>query len=151
MSQSPRDQADSTRASEAARPLTTRLLARTRILVIEDDRTTRWIYRRVLEAAGLEVEEAANGLEGLRRFRSRPADIVICDVFMPEMDGLETITALKREFPSIVVFAVSGGGLGGRLHLLRTAKVLGATRSFAKPLDFRELIGAVNSVRQDAC
>jgi len=61
------------------------------ILIIDDDEQIRRICRTVLELEGYEVEDAPDGVVGLEKFDERPSDIVLCDIFMPRQDGLETI------------------------------------------------------------
>jgi CheY-like chemotaxis protein len=81
-----------------------------RILVADDDETTRIIYAFVLEHAGLEVEVAADGLETLVRAADRPPDVVVTDLAMPTMDGLAVTRQLKADprTAAIRVIAVTG-------------------------------------------
>lgn len=83
------------------------------ILVIADDAHVRLVLRQVLERAGYTVREAANGREGLQRYRTTPTELVMTDILMPEQEGLETIPALRRELPAVKILAISGGGQGG--------------------------------------
>ncbi len=57
---------------------------------------------------GIEVEGAANDVQGLALQRARPADVIVTDIFMPEMEGIETIHDLRREFPEAKIIAMSG-------------------------------------------
>jgi len=66
-----------------------------RILVIDDNAAIRELLRLVLEEEGYEVIEAADGAEGLRRYQAEPTDLVITDLEMPGMDGLELLRALR--------------------------------------------------------
>ena len=68
------------------------------ILIIDDEEIIRGLLRSVLEQAGYEVMEAANGRQGLELYRHRPADLVITDILMPEMNGLDMLLELTREF-----------------------------------------------------
>lgn len=92
--------------------------------------------------------EAANGHEGLRLYRSAPAEIVITDILMPEKNGLETIMALRQEFTEVKIIAISGGGQTGRRDFLCVAEQLGAQYTFHKPFDVWELITAVHALLQ---
>ena len=74
------------------------------ILVIEDHASVRILLAKVLQDAC----EAANGRQGLERFREQPVDLVITDLEMPEMTGLEVILALTRVFLDVKVIAMSG-------------------------------------------
>ncbi|RMF72412.1 MAG: response regulator [Acidobacteria bacterium] len=113
------------------------------ILVIEDDEQTRGMLAEMMRRAGYDVLEAPDGRVGVELFRSRRVDLVITDILMPEKDGLETIRDLKRESPDVRIIAISGGGRTGLLDFLPVARRLGASRTFAKPTDRRELLSAV--------
>jgi two-component system chemotaxis response regulator CheY len=86
---------------------------RTRILVVDDSITMRLFYRSVLEAAGFEIEEAANGLEGYERILIQNFDLVIVDINMPKMDGYTMIRAVRgdpavRRLPAVFVSTEAG-------------------------------------------
>ena len=68
------------------------------ILIIDDEAPIRALLRTTLEAAGHEVTEAANGRIGLELYRHRPTDLVITDILMPELNGLDMLLELTREF-----------------------------------------------------
>ena len=111
------------------------------ILVIDDQAPIRALLRVALEDAGYEVLEASNGRLGLELYREKSADLIITDVVMPEMNGLELMLELTRSFLNVKVIAISGGleSEGG----LNVAKLLGARQTFHKPLDMGELLSAV--------
>ena len=102
----------------------------------------RTLARRVLEHGGHEVVEAGDGREALAAYRGRPADLVLCDMWMPGMDGLELLRALRREFPGVRFVAMSGGGIGGH-DALPTALELGAAEVLSKPFASAELRAVV--------
>ena len=112
------------------------------ILVIDDQEPIRALLRTTLEGAGYEVLEASNGRLGLEVYRARSADLIITDIVMPELDGLEMMLEMTRNFLNVKVIAMSGvpqrrkGGL-------RAAKLLGARQTFQKPLEIRTLLDAV--------
>jgi two-component system chemotaxis response regulator CheY len=68
-----------------------------RVLVIDDASLVRLYYRDALERAGFEVDEALNGLEALEKILTRPADLLIVDVNMPQMDGFTFLSVLRRQ------------------------------------------------------
>ena len=111
------------------------------ILIIDDDEQTRVLLRRVLEEAGYLVSEAPNGQEGLRQFRQTPTALVITDLLMPDMDGLEVTMALHRESPTLKIIAITGGS--GKRDFLEVAKHLGAHRTMKKPISIVELLQTV--------
>ena len=115
----------------------------TRILVMDDDRAFRGALRAMLEGAGYEVLEAADGAAGVRVYRERGADLVLVDIYMPVMDGLEVIPALRAEVPRPRLVAMSGGGRTGGTDILAMAIALGAERTLRKPFTPRELLDAV--------
>ena len=111
------------------------------ILVIDDQAPIRALLRVALEDAGYEVLEASNGRLGLELYREKPADLIITDVVMPEMNGLELMLELTRSFLNVKVIAISGGlESEGTLNV---AKLLGACQTFQKPLDLEKLLSAV--------
>jgi two-component system response regulator (stage 0 sporulation protein F) len=111
------------------------------ILIIDDEEIIRGLLRSVLEQAGYEVMEAANGRQGLELYRHRPADLVITDILMPEMNGLDMLLELTREFLHAKVIAISGAG-GGK-NVLDVAKLLGARQTFQKPFNLTNVLSAV--------
>jgi two-component system chemotaxis response regulator CheY len=70
---------------------------RSRVLIIEDGITMRMFYRDVLEAAGFEVEEAVNGLEGVERAMTGSFDLLVVDINMPKMDGYQVIRTVRED------------------------------------------------------
>ncbi|WP_448872184.1 response regulator [Desulfobulbus propionicus] len=115
-------------------------------MVIDDDDQMRVLLRQVMEWAGYEVVEAEDGRAGIHLQRRQPVDLVITDLIMPEQEGLETITLLRKEFPQTRIIAISGGGRIGPEAYLPAAQELGADRVFSKPFDVRELAGAVKEL-----
>src|SRR5437763_15247784 len=79
------------------------------VLVIDDNPQLRLLARKALEAEGHQVREAGDGDEGLRAYQEAPADVVLCDIFMPGRDGLEVIQRLRHRSPGARVVAMSGG------------------------------------------
>ena len=102
------------------------------ILLIDDEAQMRRMIVRVLNAAGHTVREAADGRVGIELFRDAVPALVITDIVMPDMEGIELIRELRRLEPSVPILAISGGGPA---LYLRAAIELGATASLAKPFD----------------
>lgn len=114
-----------------------------RILIIDDEEQIRNLLREILEAEGHEIIVADNGKTGTKLYRENPAEIIITDLIMPEQEGLETIIELKREYPTVKIIAISGGGRMAPENYLIVAKKLGATYTFAKPVDRKALLDAI--------
>lgn len=114
-----------------------------RILVIDDEDQIRALLRRVLEKQGHEVLEAEHGAIALEVAEEGPLDLVITDIMMPEKDGLEVISALRRDTPDLKILAISGGGVL-RSKALHIANLLGAYGTLQKPFAIEALISKVN-------
>ena len=121
-----------------------------RILIIDDDDQFRAMLREMLERSGYEIVETSDGKEGLQRYKENPTDLVITDLIMPEKKGIETIQELKQDFPDVKIIAVSGGGWVDPVVYLHLAKMLGAQRTFAKPIEREDLLRTVNEILIDA-
>jgi CheY-like chemotaxis protein len=107
-----------------------------RILIIDDDPAIRFYMRDVLEGAGYDIVEAADGAQGLRAQDADPAALVLCDIFMDRMDGYQTICRLRLRHPTTPIIAMSAGstvvpGTG----YLQMAQHLGAIAVLQKPED----------------
>jgi CheY-like chemotaxis protein len=111
-----------------------------RVLVIEDNLELREYLRVALEAAGHDPLTAAHGREALGYLNGHKVDVVITDLFMPEMDGIEVIAALRGQFPHLKVIAMSGRP---GVDYLTVAKELGAARILRKPFAMDDLLTAV--------
>jgi CheY-like chemotaxis protein len=120
-----------------------------RILIIDDEPQIRSMLRLMLERVGYEVAEAPDGIEGIRRYRENPADLIITDLIMPNKDGIGMIIDLKKEFPKVKIIAMSGGGVNRPEGYLDGAKKLGAVRTLTKPIDRDEMLKAVKETLRD--
>jgi len=110
------------------------------ILVVDDDESMRFLLRTVLELQGYDVIEAENGHEGLLRYQAEPTDLVITDMQMPVMDGLELIIELQRAFPWVKVIAISGGR-----RTLEVARTF-TQYTFEKPFSLEEVLDTVQEL-----
>lgn len=104
------------------------------IVIVDDDPTVRLIATELLRGDDHVIVEAEDGVEALSVIRSTPVDLVVLDMLMPNMDGLETIGQLRLTHPQVRILAISSGGRVGVDQLLRTAMVLGADDTLVKPL-----------------
>ena len=114
-----------------------------RILLIEDDPDALLAIEILLSHLGYKVETARNGREGLKMFRANAPDLVLTDIIMPEVEGIETIIAMRQLRPDAKIVAMSGGGPMNRESLLDMTVKLGATDSLAKPFDDDQLAQVV--------
>jgi DNA-binding response OmpR family regulator len=117
-----------------------------RILIIDDEDQIRTMLRQLLEHEGYEVMEAPDGREGIKTYRSKPADLIITDIVMPEKEGIETIMELKQDYPDVKIIAMSGGGRIEPETYLKMAKNFGALLTFTKPIQTRQLLNAVKGL-----
>ncbi len=116
------------------------------ILLADDDPKVREMLHMLLEDDGFAVTEAIDGSEALRIFRAAPADLLVCDLFMPGIDGLQVIPTLHREYPAAKIIAISGGGYHGAIDMLPVAKILGADRIFTKPVNPGRIVTAARDL-----
>ncbi len=115
-----------------------------RILVIDDDSDMRLLLEQTLRPAGHDVVSAKDGKEGIELYRTAPAELVLTDLFMPNQEGLETIIQLRKDYPGILIIAMSGRT--GASTMLSIAKRLGAVSILEKPFAPDQLVRAVDEV-----
>ncbi len=112
----------------------------TRVLLIDDDSFARQTLHAALDRMGFDVCSAEDGETALKLFEHQPAEVVITDMVMPGVDGLDVIGRLRREHPEVTIIAISGGG-----HLIKaddcldSARKLGADRVLRKPFSLYDL------------
>jgi len=114
-----------------------------RILIVDDDEMVRDALTAVLAGVGHVITVAANGREGLGLHALHNFDVVVTDIVMPEMEGIEMIRQLKRQSPQVAVIAISGGARLEPSYHLKVASALGADEALAKPVKPMDLIAAV--------
>ncbi len=113
------------------------------VLIIDDDPDARLILDRVLRHAGHATHTAGNGIEAREVVSQVQPDVAFVDIFMPEMDGIDTIAELRRTCPRTRIVAMSAGwnvgpfvGVEGDWRdVLKVARDIGADRALQKPLD----------------
>lgn len=106
-----------------------------RVLAVDDDPGNRALVERWLAAAGFEVATASDGPAALRRLADEPFDLVLLDVLMPGMSGLEVLKAIRREHPPARLPVILATALDGSEHVVEGLR-LGANDHVTKPLDF---------------
>ena len=118
-----------------------------KILVIDDSDDTRETIREMLERGGHEVLEAANGKEGLQMIEQHAPDVVVTDILMPEMEGIETIQSIAKTYPELPVIAITGST---DTPYLEVALKLGAVYGLHKPFKQAEFLSIINKSLQGA-
>ncbi len=113
------------------------------ILIVDDNPQLRRVLGEVLSCEGHDVTLAENGVEALEQYEGEPAELVITDLYMPEMDGIELLIRIRHGFPEARVMAISGGGYVAKHPLLDDARLLGAGVTLSKPFRHEEFIDAV--------
>ncbi|MBF0438466.1 MAG: response regulator [Magnetococcales bacterium] len=110
------------------------MLQMVHILVVDDDEVFRVYLVTILRNAGYSVLDAENGQEGLERIAGISVDLIITDIFMPKMDGIDLLAAIRFSRPNVKVIAISGGykSMNSRLTL-EMAKTFGAVDIITKP------------------
>jgi len=106
------------------------------ILVVDDDSATRRLYKFLLLNSGYSVVEAVNGVDALKKMADYDVHLVITDMNMPEMDGLELIRLIRRDFKDMPVMLVTAFG---NPSTEKQARNSGADLYLAKPFDFHEM------------
>jgi CheY-like chemotaxis protein len=113
-----------------------------RILVIDDDEAIRSVVTLLLSRKGHQVETAQNGRRGMKLVEDGQFDLLLVDIFMPEMDGLETIRLIRAEKPDLPMIVISGSN-PSMPDFLDMATKLGAVESIRKPFRPDQLLAAV--------
>jgi len=114
------------------------------VLIIDDEEAIRDYLRFVLEEEGCTVLDAENGNEGLKALRSNNIDLVIVDIVMPDRDGFEVISDIKKDFPDIAVIIISGAP--SKDLYLNIAQKLGVSETLEKPFKRQQILEAVSEV-----
>ena len=126
------------------------------ILVIDDEPDVRDAVKRVLDRAGYAVRTADSAVDALAELERIPTDVVITDIIMPKIDGVQLIESIRDKFPSVRIIAISGGGNFGiaayqptaitTTAYLASAQQAGAHLVLTKPFDTIDLIQAIEKV-----
>ncbi|MCD4743999.1 MAG: response regulator [Desulfobacteraceae bacterium] len=116
------------------------------ILIIDDDEQILKMLCLTLEREGYRVTTASDGRKGIKLYKETLADVIITDIVMPEMEGLEAIRKLRKEFKDIKIIALSGGGFVNPKEYLKLAKNFGAQYTFSKPVEIKELLKAIKEL-----
>jgi CheY-like chemotaxis protein len=126
------------------------------ILIIDDEPDVRDAVKRVLDLAGYSVRTAATAMDALAELERIPADVVITDIIMPKINGVQVIESIRKACPSVRIIAISGGGNFGitayqptaitTTAYLASAEKAGAHMVLTKPFEAVDLIQSVEKL-----
>lgn len=119
----------------------------TTILLVDDEDLLREGVREILEMSDYSVIEARDGEEALALFAINNVDLVISDIVMPNMDGVDFVTRLRESFPDVPILTISGGSrvVSARFGL-DSALLSGANASLTKPFNAKQLLEKVQQL-----
>jgi two-component system, NtrC family, nitrogen regulation response regulator NtrX len=112
------------------------------ILVVDDEERIRQSLNGILKDEGYEVQEAKDGTQALKQLETDPPDLVLLDIWMPGMDGMEILERMKAQIPNLPVIMISGHG---NIELAVKAVKLGAYDFIEKPLSLEKVLLAANN------
>jgi CheY-like chemotaxis protein len=123
-----------------------------KILVIDDNDALRKLVSRMLQGEGHEVIAAADGKQGVALFSEQLPDLVITDLIMPDMDGTETVIALRKIAPAVKVIMMSGGGEvgSGEQYLQSVDSILNTPYTLSKPFTMVDMLSLVNKALESS-
>ena len=107
------------------------------ILIIDDEKAIRKTLSEILSYEGYKIDEAGDGEEGIRKFREKEYDVILCDIKMPKMDGIEFLEKAKETNPDIPIIMISGHGT---IETAVEAVKKGAYDYISKPPDLNRLL-----------
>jgi CheY-like chemotaxis protein len=116
---------------------------RKRILLVDDNAELRFVWKRVLTSAGFEVQEAANGADGLEQARAWRPDVILMDISMPVLDGIQATTRLKADpaTASIPVIVISG-----EMDAAERTRASRCDMCLTKPIRNQQLLSAIREL-----
>jgi two-component system, NtrC family, nitrogen regulation response regulator NtrX len=107
------------------------------ILIIDDEKAIRKTLSEILSYEGYKIDEAGDGEEGFRKFREKEYDVILCDIKMPKMDGIEFLEKAKESNPDLPIIMISGHGT---IETAVEAVKKGAYDYISKPPDLNRLL-----------
>lgn len=117
----------------------------TTVLVVDDDAMVRESTQTFLETQGFDVLSACDGQDALNKAENNRADIALVDIFMPNLDGFQTIKSICADIPVIAMSGVSSD----QVEPLNIAKELGAKLTLSKPFLPKDLLDAIDAILND--
>jgi CheY-like chemotaxis protein len=120
------------------------------VLIADDDKLILSTFRFALARRGLKILLAEDGAAAIAYLEQVPVDIVFLDILMPGKDGLETLIEIRRRFPAVPVYVMSGGGTRSKQDFLTVADKFGATGTIRKPVTPTDLIKIIEALPHSA-
>lgn len=115
-----------------------------KILILDDNPDMLRSLELILQHAGFQIACAGNGRDALALQKDGPADVLITDILMPDVDGMEIIDQFRSRWPHVRIIAMSGGGDMVRADYLSVATQIGADVTLRKPVDPEKLLGLLS-------
>jgi CheY-like chemotaxis protein len=122
----------------------------TKVLIVDDEAPIRELLRTAFQSRGYEVAEAENGERALDQYDKFSPSVVVIDLIMPGMEGIEAIRHLRKKDPGLRIIALSGGGSMGFVDFLKYARQLGADLAMSKPVALKDLLANVAKLISEA-
>jgi CheY-like chemotaxis protein len=126
------------------------------ILIVDDEPDVRDAVKRVLDRAGYTVHTTDSAADAMAQLERTRTDVVITDIIMPKIDGVQLIESIRKLFPAVRIIAISGGGNFGiaayqpqaitTTAYLASAEQAGAHLALTKPFESTDLIQAIETV-----
>lgn len=116
------------------------------ILLVDDDVTLLQTIGTQIRLAGFDTVLSSSAVTAIQVLKDQPIDLVVMDLFMPDRDGIETITDIRMDWPDLPIIAMSGGWRTiGADTVLDMALAIGAQSALAKPFDRATLVAAIEA------
>lgn len=117
-----------------------------KILLIDDDELVLYSLKKYLVRENFEVETLTSGYGAIDKYKIFKPDIIITDIIMPDVEGIELISSLRQIDKKIPIIAISGGSRRLDTSFLLSAELIGANLTLEKPFEMEELIECINKL-----
>jgi len=114
------------------------------VLIVDDEPMVSEVLRTIVANAGYRTSIASNGIDACKQIESSRFDAVICDIVMPEQDGIETIREIRKRSKDIWIVALSGADLALGFDVLTMCRRLGADETLSKPFEPQDVLRALS-------